>query len=255
LPGRHRHSPSFASLSLLFLLSVLALFACGGPEPLHLRVTFEELHGLERGARVLHRGLVVGKVTDIGLDDQGLVLVSLTIAPKYRTAVARNSIIRVDAVGLRRRRQLVIEEGPGARIPVHEGDVLTGSEGLMDDTVSEIQDAAREVWESATAIAGDVAEALREWAGSDDARELMESLDGLRRQTTDRTREEWRRLREEDLPKLRERAEELRRRLAEGGAQEEAERFWSRFEEEFDKLRAAADRAADEDLPAEKPPR
>lgn len=249
MPGPfHRHRPYLAALSLL------ALVACRGSEPLHLQVTFEELQGLEPGARVVHRGLVVGKVTDIGLDDQGLVLVSLTIAPKYRTAVARNSIIRVDAVGLRRRRQLVIEEGPGPRIAVQEGDVLKGSEGLVDDTVTDIKDAAHEVWESAGAIARDLAETLRDWASSDEARELMDSLDELRREATEQTGEGWRQLRDEELPRLRAKAKELHRRLAEGGAEEEAERFWSKFEEEFSKLRAAAERAAEEELPAEKPP-
>lgn len=242
---------------LLLLTGALALAllaACGRPDPLRFHVTFEEVDGIEPGARVLHRGLVVGEVTDVGLDARGLVLVTVEIDDEYRTAVARNSIIRVDAVGLRRRRQLVIEDGEGRRLPVEQDDVIAGSEGVVDDTVTELKQAALQAWESAGEIAGDLAEKLRGWTESDEAKELVESLEKLSRETAEKSRDGLRRLREEELPRLREQAEQVRRRLAERKGEEEADRFWSRFERELEKLRRAADGTTEEDLPPERPP-
>ena len=47
--------------------------------------------------------------------------------------------------------------------------------------------------------------------------------------TAERTREDWQRFRTEELPKLRVRAEEVKRQLAERGMAEEAEELWRDF--------------------------
>lgn len=245
----HRHP-----LASLVGVLLVAAVACWGPEPFRFHVTFEEVDDLEPGAPVLHRGLVVGEVTDVGLDEHGLVLVTVELEDEYRTAVASNSVIRVEATGLRRRRQLVIEEGPGPRQPLEPGDVLSGSEGVVDDAVTRLGEAARGAWESAADAAGDLADRIRTWAESDEARELADSLDALRREAVEQGREGWTRLREEEIPELREKAAELRRTLAEREGPAEAERFWSQFESELDKLRQAAEGEPESNPPAERPP-
>ncbi len=215
-------------LCLALVVLVLGLLGCR-PAPLCFQVTFRDAAGLGRGAKIVHRGLEIGRVTDVGLDDEGLVLVSVEIDAEYRAAVALNSVIRIDATGLRRRRQLTIEDGQGERLPVGDRGVLTGSEGAIEDFLTKLDSAARAAWDRATETAADLEARLRELRDSEEAEELAKAMREFAERTAERTREDWQRFRTEELPKLRVRAEEVKRQLAERGMAEEAEELWRDF--------------------------
>ncbi len=208
------------ALCLTALLGGLATPGCSRREPLRFEVVFEDAGGLEEGMPVTHRGLEIGKVTAVGLDEAGLIQVSVEVKDRFRTAVSKDSVIRPESYGLRRHTRLTIEDPKPAadapRIAVADGDVLVGTPGLVDDVLSTLQETARAAWEK-----------TRETAA-----ELGESLD----QAAERGREDWKRLQREQVPALRQQAEAVRKQLEEAGLPEEAERFWREFEGWLDKL-------------------
>ena len=221
-------------------LALLVLAACRAPEPLRFGVTFEDAGGVKRGNRVVHRGLEVGKVTRVGIDDQGLVLVSVEVEDRFRGAVARNSIVRIERYGIRRRVQLNLQDSEGERIPLTDGDVLKGSEGVVDDLVTKIQDVTGQVFDRAAEEASTIAERLRTLPDSPEIQDFSEALRLFGEETAQRSREGWTRWREEELPRLRERAEAARRQLEESGMLEEAEELRRDFESWLEKTQEEA---------------
>ena len=228
-PVRRPAGPDPAWLVLL-VIAALWLTTCRGEEPLRFAVTFESAGGLEVGMPVVHRGLEVGRVTAVGLDDQGLVEIEVEIESEYRSAVAHNSIIRSQTHGLRRKLRLAVEDGPGERRPVADGDVLSGSPRLLDDALTKLQEGARRTWDKT----------------AESARQLQEAL-------AEAGQKELERLRREQIPELRKQAEQARRELEDAGMSEEAADYWQRFEGWLEQLERS-DEPPSEPPPAPQPP-
>lgn len=211
------------------------MFSCSRNEPLRFEVTFENAAGLERGDEVYHRDIEIGRVTSVGIDDQGLVRVGVEVENQYRSAVAGNSVVRIDRHGLRRRTRLLVEDDSVERAPIQDGDILVGSEGVTDDLLDGLRETARQALHRAADLAGDLETRLRELPDSPEAQQLAEDMRKLGQQAVERGRDEVGRFRQEQLPKLREQAESVRQRLMDQGLPEEAEKFWRDFESWIDR--------------------
>ena len=164
--NRTHSRQSLTARALAAVWLILATFGCGAPDALRFTVLFEDAAGLEAGMPVEYRGLEIGKVTAVGLDDQGLVEVAVVVENEYRSAITHSSTIRSETRGIRRRPHLIVTEGEpqGERRAVQDGDVLKGSPRMLDDALTRLQDGARAAWQSTTEAASDLQEKLSEAA-------------------------------------------------------------------------------------------
>jgi phospholipid/cholesterol/gamma-HCH transport system substrate-binding protein len=225
---------------LLALASLLGLLACRGEGPLRFAVLFQDAQGIERGDEVEYKGLEIGEVRRVDIDQEGNVRVEVEVRPRHRTAVAMSSVIDIERGGMLGGRKLVIRDGEGARIPMLEGAELMGRESGRDRAVDSLRRAGRDALESVGAVGESLAERFREIRDSEKGQELADSLTRLGEETATMTREQAERFREEQLPALRARAEELRRELEDKGLDDEAKEVWDDFEQWVESVRSQA---------------
>jgi hypothetical protein len=225
--------PALASAAI-----ALALAACGGEGPLRFAVTFQDAQGIERGDEVEYKGLEVGEVTRVAIDEEGNVRVDVQLSPRHRGAVAMGSVIEVERAGVLGGRKLVITDGPGARIPMLPGAVLVGKEGEGTRAVDSLRQAGQSAVEGLSALGAGLAERVRGLRDSEEAGELADALTRFGEQAATMTREQAARFREEQIPAIRERAEELRRELEAKGLDEEAKKVWADFEQWLEEVRS-----------------
>lgn len=211
-------------LPALLALSLLAVAGCRTEQPLRFAVTFEHAQGIEAGDEVHYQGLEIGEVKEVDVDSAGAVRVTVEVEPKYRGAVARDSVVEVERAGVLGGRELVIRDGEdaGERIPLADGEVLVGREGELDDAVARLRSVGATAMERMRELGSDVQDRLTELGDSQQAQELAAAMERVREQMGDAGREGAQRLREEGLPAVRDRAEELRRALEAEGRGEEA---------------------------------
>ena len=212
------------------LLLLLAPAGCGGEGPLRFAVLFQNAQGLERGDEVEYKGLEIGEVTGVAVDQQGNVRVEVEVRARHRAAVAMNSLVEVERAGVLGGRKLVVHDGPGARIPMIERAELIGRESEGDRAVDSLRRAGRSALEGLSALGEGLTERLRSLRDSEQAKELADALTRFGEETSQMSREQATRFREEQIPALRERAAELRRELEEKGLEEDAQRVWDDFQ-------------------------
>ena len=151
-----------AVFAALFLFTVVlngaSLFKRGGNS--ELDVQFERVGGLRRHDVVLVRGMPVGQVERLELEDYG---VKVHLKMNRKIALHESYEIRPESSSLLGGMQLVIKEGEGA--PVPEGTLLHGlsPENIMENVngaVTDIREALNEggVLTNLEAIVSDIAE-------------------------------------------------------------------------------------------------
>jgi phospholipid/cholesterol/gamma-HCH transport system substrate-binding protein len=104
------------------VLAVLGLFAVGsrgwfGKDPLHVRVGFREIRGVEVGTRVRIQGIDAGEVVGILPPDSpdGPVVLRLAIKSEYRRLVRASSTVQIVSEGMLGGKVLEIHHRQGER--------------------------------------------------------------------------------------------------------------------------------------------
>jgi phospholipid/cholesterol/gamma-HCH transport system substrate-binding protein len=99
-------------------LAVMGLFAVGsrgwfGKDPLHVRVGFREIRGVEVGTRVRIQGIDAGEVVGIMPPDtpDGLVVLRLALRDDYRQLVRASSTVQIVSEGMLGGKVLEIHRG------------------------------------------------------------------------------------------------------------------------------------------------
>lgn len=235
-----RIPPTPRTAPVLGLAACLSLFACGGEGPLRFAVTFQDAQGLERGDDVEYKGLEVGEVTRVAIDEEGNVRVDVQVGARHRSSVAMNSILEVERAGVLGGRKLVIRDGEGARIPMLPGAVLVGRESAGTRAVESLRQAGQSAVEGLSALGAGLAERVRGLRDSEEAKGLADALTRFGEEASTMTREQAEKFREEQIPAIRERAEELRRELEAKGLDEDAKRVWEDFEKWLEEVRGGS---------------
>jgi phospholipid/cholesterol/gamma-HCH transport system substrate-binding protein len=119
-------------------LAMVGLFAVGsrgwlGKEPLHVRVGFREIRGVEVGTRVRIQGIDAGEVVGIVPPDSpdGLVVLRLALKDDYRRLVRAGSTVQIVSEGMLGGKVLEIHRGkpkPGEQDELAAEDALLESE-------------------------------------------------------------------------------------------------------------------------------
>ena len=223
------------SLAFGLCLILIALGGCSSPEDLRFTVTFQDARGLETGDDVVYKGVRIGEVTSVSVDDKGLVQVGVRVEKAHKPAVYREAHFEIESTGgtgmLTGSMQLTMKDRPeaGGRTSVASGEVVRGSEGSIDRAVERLKEAWRDAAEAGKELAREVEEAVRGTGESPETREFVESVKQFASQAKDKTREQYEQFKREELPEIEAQARRLKDKLEAEGKLEEARRFWDRF--------------------------
>ncbi len=228
-----------ATLGGLCLLVALSVAACGGGvgDALSFILAFDDSVPLSKGDAVVYKGIRIGEVRDVDLDEGGAVAVQLRVDAKYAGLPYREADYLVDTVkdGKKKRHVVRIEDRDVAvRTPVEPGDILEPVEGWADRSLRSLEGAREktaEAWDSLVEGARGMMERAKDYADSEQAAELRESMDRFLEDSREHSEELLRKFNEEEYPELKRRAEAYREWLLEQGLVEEAKKFWDEFVE------------------------
>ena len=126
-------------LFVIFAFAALAyaVISIGGPasffgDKLNITATFSSANGLRPGNDVWLDGLLVGKVEDVGLNDDpnipGRVAVKMNIDAKYNNNIRKDSVVGIESNGLLGDKTIQLTSGSEAAEIVGDGGVLLGTE-------------------------------------------------------------------------------------------------------------------------------
>jgi phospholipid/cholesterol/gamma-HCH transport system substrate-binding protein len=140
-------------------LAVVGLFAIGsrgwfGKDPLHVRVGFREIRGVEVGTRVRIQGIDAGEVVGIAPPEtpDGLVVLRLSLKNEYRPLVRANSTVQIVSEGMLGNKVLEIHR----RAPkAGQADELAADDTLLESEPStELADVLGQVKQTLQGIQG-----------------------------------------------------------------------------------------------------
>jgi phospholipid/cholesterol/gamma-HCH transport system substrate-binding protein len=144
-------------------LAVLGLFTVGsrgwfGKDPLHVRVGFREIRGVEVGTRVRIQGIDAGEVVNILPPDlpDGPVVLRLALKSEYRQLVRANSTVQIVSEGMLGGKVLEIHHRQGERgvsTPRFESDEPAAEDALLEsESNTELADVLGQVKETLEGI-------------------------------------------------------------------------------------------------------
>ena len=222
---------------LLFLL-VLALAGCGW-FGLDFVVTFRDARGLQPGQALVYKGVRIGEVRSVDIEPSGAVRVGVRVSRQYRDGVCREAAFVIesprgwlDTSGVR---QITVSDRGGSRTPIRSGDVLQGSDGLLDELLGQAKAVGAMAMETAQRVGQELSTSLLAATSSPEAQQLGAELQRYGAEAARLSREGYETFRREQLPRLEEEAKRLEKQLEEAGKSEEARKL----REQFDRWRKA----------------
>ncbi len=134
------------------LLFIVAIYLIGSKQNLFTSTTdvhasFKDIRGLMPGNIVRFAGINIGTVSDIQLESDSSVVVTMTIRDNYTDHIYKNSSVQIGQEGLMGGKLIVISSGDPSTGKVEEGDFLPVADGLdiqaMIAQATEMLDEAR----------------------------------------------------------------------------------------------------------------
>jgi hypothetical protein len=209
------------SLKLALIWAILSASLIGCMDSAHdFRIRFSDVHGLHKGNSVYFEGAVIGKVQKVAYTDSGVFLVSVSIQEEFASAAtdAGRFFIDGDPENSTQKVIRVVQLGKKGN-PIEEDAVI---EGHTRYAVL-YEQFAYQLGQNLTIFEAGINEFLREFQGfstEEQIEELEKQLDAIMADVGRMTHEMKHELETEILPLLRQKIEELRKRL-EGTGQEE----------------------------------
>jgi ABC-type transporter Mla subunit MlaD len=200
--------------------------ACEREAPLQFTVLFEQNHEVEAGDAVVYKDIEVGRVREVGLDENGKVRVEVQVEPRYRGALATSSRVAVERAGMLGGRRLIVTDGEGERLPLPAGSILIGHEVASPTVLERLQTAGQDAMAGLGALSADLERRLDEMQQSPEAEELRAAM----RRAGEQVAASSERLRTEGIEAVRQRSEELQRKLEAEGKSEEAKELAAQME-------------------------
>jgi ABC-type transporter Mla subunit MlaD len=214
-------------------LALAGAVACERAEPLRFTVLFEQNHEVEAGDAVVYKEMEVGRVTGVGLDANGKVSVEVQIEPRYQGAMATTSLVSVERAGVLGGRRLVVPDGEGERLPLPSGSTVIGHEATTPGVFERLRAASQGAMAGLGAVGADLEQwlddlelSLDEIQASPEAEELRAALQRAGEEVAAGSE----RLRSEGVAAVRQRAQELQRKLEAEGKTEEARELGEQIE-------------------------
>lgn len=211
---------TFHKLALIWAILSASLIGC--LDSTHdFRIRFSDVHGLHKGNRVYFEDTLIGDVRKVAYQDSGVFLVSVSIQEEFASAATDTArfFIDRDPENSTKRVIRVVQLGKGGN-PIEEAAVIEG----QTKYVVLYEQFAYQLGRNLTLFEAGINEFLRElqaFSTDEQIEKLEKQLDAIIADMGRMTREMKHELETEILPLLRQKIEELRKRL-EGTGQGEA---------------------------------
>jgi hypothetical protein len=219
--------------AVLFVFVVGVLIGCGKEKPLSFTVTFSDAKNLQQGQFLVYKGIRIGEVISVGLDEGGAVRVDVTVDDKYRTTVYQEAEFSIEkpsgVVDLSGERQLTMNDRSGVRTPLKGGEIIVGSEGGLDHWINKIKDAGTDIWEAVKGFSSNVGDLFGKSDSSSEGQEFLKALSEYAGRAKDMSKDQFEEFSQRTLPDLEKKAEGVRERLEKEGKKEQAQQFWEDF--------------------------
>ena len=192
---------------------------------LNIKITYDQIHGLQKGDRVIFEKNPIGKVDSISYSTEGHYLVDLTIEPGFANIAKENSrfIITKDSHDSSQKVVKIIQAKNGGT-PLKNGTIVKGSDmhsAFFQQMGKDLEEGLGDLKNHFEQFIED----LKKIPESDEVKKLEKELESLAEEMK-RSGESVRKKIEKDIvPKLRQEIEELRKRLHKLGRDDEIERL------------------------------
>jgi hypothetical protein len=217
-----RHGVYTKRIGLWGLTTLAALLVVGCFSRTHdFQIRFDDVYGLRKGAPVYFDDAVVGEVREIEYTDAGRFLVSVAIRKQFASAATDASRFYIDTDPHQADRRVirVVQLKPGGR-PIAEDAVVDGQTRYA----VLYEQFARRLGANIAILESGINAFLRELQGiptDEQIKEIDRQLDAIIADLGHMSRAMKDRLENEILPLIREKIEELRKRLAGSGQEKD----------------------------------
>jgi hypothetical protein len=212
----------------------MLLIACQ-PEGLGLKVSFDRIDGLEKGAPVRLQGNTAGQVTDVAYTDEGRYLVDIRVNEAFVNACTSNTRFRiVPQEGGSRTMVVALVPGEPGGTPLAEGSVVRG-EAVAPSVALGI---TAELFKGLESLGEQIEAFTREFQNFEESpayRRLKEELTTLSESMAAAGRSAREKIEKEVLPRIEVEIRKLRERLEKMGKEDEI----APLEEELERIKQA----------------
>jgi ABC-type transporter Mla subunit MlaD len=202
--------------------AILFAYLTGCADGMHdFKIRFDNVYGLQKGAPVYFEESVIGNVEKVEYTDDGHFLVSVAIQPEFASAATAASRFYIDADPQKGAQKVirVVQLEPGGQ-PIAEDAVVDGHTRYA----VLYEQFARQLGQNIADLESGINAFLNELQGipaDEQIKEIERQLDAIIANLGGMSREMKDRLENEILPLIKEKIEDLRKRL-EGSGREEA---------------------------------
>lgn len=227
-----------ASIKLIFLSAILLASISGCMDgALDFQIQFDNVHGLKKGDAVYFEKAEIGTVEEVDYTDSGDFLVNVSIQKEFATAATDDSKFYIDFHPQDRDRktiQVVQLEKDGN--PIEEDAVVDGhmKYAVLYEQFANELGKNLSIFESGI---NDFFRAFQDFSDADKIREIEKQLDEIIAELGHMSRDMKDNFENEILPLLREKIEELRKRLERSGQEEDLDAIDRKMETVTDTLR------------------
>ena len=209
-------------IRLWVLVCLAALTVAGCFNRTHdFQIRFDHVHGLRKGAPVYFDDAVVGEVREIEYTEAGIFLVNVAIRKQFASAATDTSRFYIDTDPQETDRKVirVVQLKPGGR-PIAEDAVVDGQTRYA----VLYEQLARQLGENIAALESGINAFLEELQGiptDEQIKEIERQLDAIIADLGNMSSAMQDKLKNEILPQIKKKVEELRHRLAGSGQEKE----------------------------------
>ena len=213
--------PGRLIVALVALLAALGACACGNKD-LPFIVTFKDAHNLKVGQKLLYNGVTIGEVTGVDLDESGTVKVAVKVPKEHKKRVYKEAKFKVESAGglvnMSGEKVLAVKDRDGPRTPIQPGDIIKGTDSILDDITETIEQYARKAMKLMGEARTTFNKLSKEFQESEEGKALMEFLGDVEK----KVREGGKNFQKEHLPALKERLKKIKQNMEEKGTLDKA---------------------------------
>jgi len=242
----------------LTLILLMATVACG-ERPLEIDVEFDRVDGLRSGDPVAYRGVRIGRVREVRLDDQGRARVGIRIHPDHRELITTTCRFRLRPDPARESqggKLLAVLPGREPGRPLPPDARVRGESGQPWPDLTELSEALQGLARNAEEGLAHFTRHLEEFLGGledlaedEEVERFRREMEEAARQARHTGRKQWERFQEDVLPGLREDARRLAESLERTGREIEASHLLEQIQRFGERSFWEEERSSDPDGP------
>jgi len=243
-------------LNVVLTLLILALAAgwnqgCKPKEkPLSFQITFNNAKNLATGQFVVYKGIRIGEVASVKLNQEGKVVAIVSIYPEHRQLPYREAQFLIEKPGgitdLSGEKQITMKDrrSPG-RTPITDGELIEGTDGIFGQLTDIASGYGAVALESLGAAKDQLVTEFGSFLESPEGKELVNGMQTFAEEAKRQGQEKYQEFVTKQLPELEKQARQMRDKLEKEGYGDKAKEFWKSFQQWTEEATGGLDSATE----------